>query len=43
MNLDIKYADNIRFRGVDQTIYYYNAWQPDKSLDDSFIKTLGSI
>ena len=43
MNLDIKYADNIRFRGVDQTIYYYNAWQPNKSLDDSFIKTLGSI
>ena len=43
MNLDIKHANNIRFRGVDQTIYYYNAWQPNKSLDESFIKTLGSI
>jgi hypothetical protein len=43
MNLDIKYVDNVKFRGVDQTIYYYNAWQPEIPLDGSFIKTLGNI
>lgn len=43
MNLDIKFVDNVHFRGVNQTIYYYNAWQPEKPLDSRFIKTLGTI
>lgn len=43
MQLDIKVAEDIKFRGINQTIYYYNAWQPEKRLDSSFIDVLKDV
>lgn len=43
MQLDIKVVEDIKFRGINQTIYYYNAWQPEKQLNSSFINLLERV
>lgn len=43
MNVDINIVENVKFRNIDQTVYYYNAWQPEKKLDHSFISLLKDI
>jgi hypothetical protein len=34
---------NQKFKGIKQNIHYFNAWQPDKELDDSFLNQLGDV
>lgn len=40
---DIHNKYNQVFKGILQNIHYFNAWQPDKELDKSFLNKLGDV
>ena len=40
---DVHNKYNQVFKGILQNIHYFNAWQPDKELDKSFLNKLGEV
>jgi hypothetical protein len=39
---DIKWTE-AKFRGVDQTIYYFSTWKFNDNMDESFISRLSEV